>query len=67
MVSKEYLSTAQTLLRIAENMTHDTAGRLRALAEDYEQRARKADLAESAKAPVPFGARGAGPRAAKSG
>jgi hypothetical protein len=40
MVSKEYLGTARTLLRIARNMTDGAiANRLKALAEDYERRA----------------------------
>jgi hypothetical protein len=71
MVSKEYLSTARTLLGIAKNMTDQTiADRLKGLAEDYERRARKAGFAESAKALTPpLAGRGAGlrPRAAKSG
>jgi hypothetical protein len=71
MVSKEYLSTARTLLGIAKNMTDQTiAERLKALAEDYERRARKAGLAESAKALTPaLAGRGpeSRPRAAKSG
>jgi hypothetical protein len=51
MVSKEYLGTARTLLRIARNMTDKAiAGRLKALAEDYERRAHKAEIAESAEA-----------------
>jgi hypothetical protein len=59
MVSKEYLDTARTLLRIARNMTDQTiASRLKALAEDYERRAEKAELAESAKAVSPIAARG---------
>jgi len=59
MVSKEYLGTARTLLRIAGNMTDETiASRLKALAEDYERRAGKAELAESAKARSPIAARG---------
>ena len=69
MVSKEYLSTARTLLHIAKNMTDKTiAYRLEALAEDYERRARKAYLAESAKALTPLAGRDAEPRprAAKS-
>jgi hypothetical protein len=71
MVSKEYLSTARTLLGIAKNMTDQTiADRLKGLAEDYERRARKAGLAESAKALTPpLAGRGAAlrPRVAKSG
>jgi hypothetical protein len=50
MVSKEYLSTARTLLRIARNMTDGAiANRLKALAEDYERRAQRGEFAESAK------------------
>ena len=42
MLSKEYLATAQTLFRVARNMADRTvADRLRALAEDYEQRAQQ--------------------------
>jgi hypothetical protein len=71
MVSKEYLSTARTLLGIAKNMTDQTiAERLKALAEDYERRARKAGLAESAKGltpPLAGHGRESRPRAAKSG
>jgi hypothetical protein len=59
MVSKEYFGTARTLLRIARNMTDETiASRLKALAEDYERRAGKAKLAESAKALSPVAVRG---------
>lgn len=51
MVSKEYLGIARTLLRIARNMTDQTiASRLKALAEDHERRAQKAEIAESAEA-----------------
>jgi hypothetical protein len=50
MLSKEYVSTAQTLLRVARNMTDQAiANRLKALADDYERRARKAADAEAAK------------------
>jgi hypothetical protein len=60
MVSKEYLGTARTLLRIARNMTDETiASRLKALAEDYERRAGKAELVEAAKASSPIAARAA--------
>lgn len=59
MVSKEYLGTARTLLRIAGNMTdRKIADRFRALAEDYERRAQKAELAEAAKALASVTARG---------
>ena len=51
MVSKEYLETARTLLRAAQNMTDPRiAGQLKALAEDYERRAEKAAHADAAKA-----------------
>ena len=51
MISKEYLHTAQALLRITKSITDATiANRLMALAADYERRARKADLAETAAA-----------------
>jgi hypothetical protein len=51
MLSKEYLNTAQTLRRVARNMTDQTiANRLKILAEDYERRAEKASLADSANA-----------------
>ena len=47
MLSKEYVSTAQTLLRVARNMTDQAiADRLKALADDYERRARKAAAAK---------------------
>ena len=45
---KEYLETAQTLLRAAQTMT--VAGQLKVLAEDYERRAEKASHADAAKA-----------------
>jgi hypothetical protein len=49
MIGKEYLYTAQALLRVAKNITDQTiANRLMALAADYERRARKADLAGAA-------------------
>ncbi len=48
MVSKQYLETARTLLRIARNMADQTvADRLKALAEDYERRAAQASHAEA--------------------
>jgi len=48
---KEYLETAQTLLRTARTMTDQhVAGQLKALAEDYERRAEKASHADRAKA-----------------
>ena len=58
MVSKEYLSTARTLLRIARNMTDGAiAARLKALAEDYERRAQRGEFAESAKGLSPIAVR----------
>jgi hypothetical protein len=51
MLSKEYLETARTILRAAQTMTDQhIAGKLRALAEDYERRAGKAAHADAAKA-----------------
>jgi hypothetical protein len=51
MISKEYLETARTLLRVAQNMADGRiAGQLKALAEDYERRAEKAAHADAAKA-----------------
>lgn len=48
---KEYLRTAQTLLRTAKTMTDRAiAGQLRALADDYQRRAEKASLDDAAKA-----------------
>jgi hypothetical protein len=48
---KEYLKTAQTLLRAAQTMTDNAiAGQLKALADDYEQRAEKASHVDAAKA-----------------
>ena len=42
---KQYLETARTLLRAAQTMTdRAVAGQLRALADDYQQRAEKASL-----------------------
>ena len=39
---KEYLETAQTLLRAAQTMTdRAVAGQLKALADDYQRRAEK--------------------------
>ena len=50
MLSKEYLDTARTLLRVAKNMTDQTvADRLKALAEDYERRAHQASRVDVAK------------------
>jgi hypothetical protein len=48
---KEYLKTAQTLLRAAQTMTDQAiAGQLRALADDYQRRAEKASYVDAAKA-----------------
>jgi hypothetical protein len=59
MVSKEYFGTARVLLRMAGNMTDETiANRLKTLAEDYERRAQRAQLAESTEALAPARARG---------
>ncbi|WP_084799486.1 hypothetical protein [Bradyrhizobium sp. Ai1a-2] len=50
---KEYLETAQTLLRAAQTMTDRAiASQLRALADDYQQRAEKASHVDAAKALV---------------
>jgi hypothetical protein len=51
MLSKQYLDTAQTILRAAQTMTDQhVAAQLKALAEDYERRAEKAAHAHAAKA-----------------
>ena len=48
---KEYLKTAQTLLRAAQTMTDRAiAGQLQAMADDYQRRAEKASHADAAKA-----------------
>lgn len=48
---KQYLKTAQTLLRTAKTMTDQAiAGQLKALADDYERRAQKASHDDAAKA-----------------
>ena len=48
---KEYLETARTLLRAAKTMTDQAvASRLRALAEDYQNRAEKASHVDAEKA-----------------
>ena len=48
---KEYLKTAQTLLRAAQTMTDGAiAGQLKALADNYERRAEKASRDDVAKA-----------------
>lgn len=61
MLSKEYVETARTLLRIARNMTDETiVDRLRALAADYERRAEKASGADTGKAGIAVAVRGEG-------
>jgi hypothetical protein len=48
---REFLETAQALLRTAETMTDQViAAQLKALADDYERRAEKASLEDAAKA-----------------
>jgi hypothetical protein len=48
---KQYLKTAQTLLRAAQTMADRAiAGQLKALADDYQQRAVKASHVDAAKA-----------------
>jgi hypothetical protein len=48
---KQYLKTAQTLLRAAQTMTDSAiASQLKALADDYERRAEKASHVDAAKA-----------------
>jgi hypothetical protein len=47
---KEYLETAQTLLRAAKTMTDSAiAGQLKALADDYQRRAEKASQVDAAR------------------
>ena len=48
---EQYLKTAQTLLRAAQTMIDRTiAGQLKALADDYQQRAERASHADADKA-----------------
>ncbi|MEA2820384.1 MAG: hypothetical protein QOJ86_2388 [Bradyrhizobium sp.] len=48
---KQYLKTAQTLLRAAQTMSDRViADRLKALADNYQQRAEKASHVDAAKA-----------------
>jgi hypothetical protein len=48
---RQYLKTAETLLRAAQSMTDGAiASQLKALAEDYERRAEQASHADAAKA-----------------
>jgi hypothetical protein len=47
---KEYLRTAETLLRAAQTMTDRAiAGQLKALADDYERRAERASHVDAVK------------------
>jgi hypothetical protein len=48
MLSREYLETAQTILRAAQTMTDRFVGQRKALAEDYERRSEKAANADEA-------------------
>ena len=48
---KQYLKTAETLLRTAKTMTDEAIARqLKVLADDYERRAEKASRDDAAKA-----------------
>jgi hypothetical protein len=48
---KQYLKTAETLLRAAKTMTDQAvAGQLKALADDYQRRAEQASHVDAAKA-----------------
>ena len=48
---REYLKTAETLLRAAQTMTdRSIVGQLEALADDYQRRAEKASHVDAAKA-----------------
>jgi hypothetical protein len=48
---KQYLKTAETLLRAAKTMTDQAvAGQLKALADDYQRRAVQASHVDAAKA-----------------
>jgi hypothetical protein len=48
---KEYLKTAETLLRSAQSITDQAiAGQLKALADDYQRRAEKASHVDADKA-----------------
>jgi hypothetical protein len=49
--AKEYLKTAETLLRAAQTMTDRAiAAQLKALADDYQRQAEKASHVDAAKA-----------------
>jgi hypothetical protein len=62
---KEYLKTAQTMLRAAQAMTDRAiAGQLKALAEDSQRRVEKASHVDAAKAPARSAANAEGGRAA---
>jgi hypothetical protein len=51
MLSKEYLDTARTILRVAQTMTDQrVASQLKTLAEDYGRRAEEAAQADADKA-----------------
>ena len=53
MLSEEYLKTARTFLRVAKNITDQAiADRLKALAEDYERRAKQASRLELLTNPI---------------
>ncbi|MEZ2144547.1 hypothetical protein AAE026_19985 [Bradyrhizobium sp. DN5] len=48
---KQYIETAQSLLRAARSMTDEVvAARLKMLAEDYQRRAEKASSVDAARA-----------------
>jgi len=48
---REYLKTAETLLRAAQSMTDSVvASQLKSLADDYQRRAEKASQVDAAKA-----------------
>jgi hypothetical protein len=50
---KEYLKTAETLLRAAQTMIDRAiAGQLKALADDYQRRSERASHVNTAKAPA---------------
>ena len=54
MLSKEYLETARTLLRIVRNIADRTvADLLKALAADYERRAERASRNNAANSSAP--------------
>jgi hypothetical protein len=60
---KKYLETARALLRAAHTMTDRAiAGQLKALADDYQRRAKKASHVDTAKALARSGANAEGER-----